>query len=358
MARKICIITSLRCNLNCVYCYENKTACVINTPKVKNILKSKWTKDCIIEFYGGEPFLEFSAIQDICFYIWNSIDSKQKFVITTNGTLVHGNIKQWIYDHSNLITLCLSIDGDKYSHNINRSNSFDSINVNFFVKTWSKSIAKMTVSPLTIGYLASNVEYLHSRGFSKILVNMAQMQDWKETLYTEFSRQLMSLISFYEDNLYIEPCSLFDINFENIDKRESFHKGCGIGDEVIIDGNGNLYPCRMLIPGIISKEKISQIKSYDFNNSKNLISVLCNDCTFLTICKTCYAANFLERHSFNSRDPRHCILNKIRIKAAAKLFTDKVLNYSSNSNCITPRIYNSVKAILNHLEEINNIAYL
>lgn len=358
MARKICIITSLRCNLNCVYCYENKDSCVVNTPNIKKALESKWTKNCIIEFYGGEPFLDFNSIRDICLYVWNFIDSNQKFVITTNGTLVHGNIKQWIYDHKKLITLCLSIDGDRYSHNINRCNSFDSIDIKFFVKTWEMPVAKMTVSPLTVELLAANVEFLHSMGFGKILVNMAQMQDWREIQFQEFSKQLMNLISFYEENSDIEPCSLFDINFENIDRKETFRKGCGIGDELIIDRNGEFYPCRMLIPGIISKEEASHIKSYDFNTVQNLLSRRCMDCTFQTICKTCYAANFIERHEFKERDPRHCILNKIRIKAAAKLFTDKVLNNSSNSNIITPRIYNSVKAIMNHQEEINNIAYL
>ena len=58
--RKICIINTTQCNLSCVYCYEKKTSSAFNLPKVTSKLKSVYSDSCMIEIYGGEPFLAFN----------------------------------------------------------------------------------------------------------------------------------------------------------------------------------------------------------------------------------------------------------------------------------------------------------
>lgn len=88
------------------------------------------------------------------------------------------------------------------------------------------------------------------------------------------------------------------------------------------------------------------------------VSQKCSRCLFLKICKTCYAANYIERHSLNERDMNLCTFTKIRIKAAAILFTDKLLENNSDERIPSTRTIRCVKAILNVSDELNKINWL
>lgn len=356
--RKICIINTTQCNLSCVYCYEKKTSSAFNLSKVTSKLKSVYSDSCMIEIYGGEPFLAFNNLVDICSFVWNNLNPNQSFCITTNGTLIHGKVKQWVNCNKQRITLCLSIDGEKNSHDINRPGSFDEIDLNFILNL-KNPVAKMTLSPLTIDTLYQNVTYLHKLGFHKILVNIAQMQGWEDRSFNVFAEQMRELINYYEVNPHILPCSLFDINFENLDACVAFRKGCDIGDEIVIDGDGLVYPCRMLIPTVVSSIQIDEIsKMLKTGFFHTFVSQKCSRCLFLKICKTCYAANYIERHSLNERDMNLCTFTKIRIKAAAILFTDKLLENNSDERIPSTRTIRCVKAILNVSDELNKINWL
>lgn len=60
------------CNLNCIYCYENhKSKRKMNFEIAKRILDYELTADdgskkVTIDFFGGEPFLHFELIQEVC----------------------------------------------------------------------------------------------------------------------------------------------------------------------------------------------------------------------------------------------------------------------------------------------------
>lgn len=85
------------------------------------------------DLFGGEPFLAFDLIQEITDYICNRKISKPHTIfLTTNGTLVHGKIQDWLIEHSCCVVCGLSLDGTREMHNINRSNSYDSIDLDFF----------------------------------------------------------------------------------------------------------------------------------------------------------------------------------------------------------------------------------
>ena len=53
----------------------------------------------VVEFdlFGGEPFLEFELIKQIAEYLENGNFNKDWIIFTTtNGTLVHGEIQEWL----------------------------------------------------------------------------------------------------------------------------------------------------------------------------------------------------------------------------------------------------------------------
>lgn len=127
------------CNLNCIYCYEkNKTLRTMPLETAIKILNRELTiddeyNDCEIQFFGGEPFAEFDLLRSICNYLWSKNWPKEyQCFATTNGTLVHGEIKEWLFQNRNRFTCSLSLDGNKSAHDINRCNSFDLIDYKFF----------------------------------------------------------------------------------------------------------------------------------------------------------------------------------------------------------------------------------
>lgn len=77
----------------------------------------------------------FPKIKQLCETLWKKqFPEYYHFSVTTNGTLIHGEIKRWLYENRDKITLKLSLDGNRKSHNINRSNSFDKIDLDFLFR--------------------------------------------------------------------------------------------------------------------------------------------------------------------------------------------------------------------------------
>ncbi|WP_251860978.1 Cys-rich peptide radical SAM maturase CcpM [Clostridium sp. Marseille-Q2269] len=119
------------CNLRCRYCvysgdyntrtHSNKHMDFKLAKKGINYLitHSNESDKLIFGFYGGEPLLEFKLIEKCVRYIKESTEGKEAiFVITTNGTLLTGEIVKFLVENEFMITV--SLDGPKYIHDISR----------------------------------------------------------------------------------------------------------------------------------------------------------------------------------------------------------------------------------------------
>lgn len=91
------------CNLSCIYCYEhNRNGRSMSFATAKRILDKAFSSmgngDLLtIDFFGGEPFLEYRLIKEIVDYTNRAattghLRSNYRFFATTNGTLIHGEI--------------------------------------------------------------------------------------------------------------------------------------------------------------------------------------------------------------------------------------------------------------------------
>lgn len=318
-SRYICISTNQSCNLNCIYCYEkNKTNIVFNEfdaiQKLQNILRFKTRYGTRIKIHGGEPFFVFKKIRTLCETIWQlDLEEDYLFLITTNGTLIHGEIANWLSKNKERVRIKLSLDGDKTSQDMNRSNSFDLIDIPFFVHTWPDMQINMTVSPKTLPYLAHNVKYLHSVGFKHIISHLAIMTDWsnRNDLMC-FYKQLIELVEFYLQNTNIEPCSFLNHKIEDMlkDKTGTI---CGLGNnkKAYDFETGCYYPCHLFFPSVCNKNINNLLKRVDFSKIINQESPICQTCPLFNICHTCYAENYSLRNSLTSRDMIMCQYQKI-----------------------------------------------
>lgn len=313
------------CNLHCVYCYQEHdansrmsfgTACDCIDKIFDNIPVGM--KDIEIGFIGGEPLLEFELIKDIVEYTCSKKrGAKFIFYATTNGTVLTTTMKEWFRAHRDIFVLALSLDGNRVSHNHNRSDSFDKIDFQFFLENYPEQSVKMTLSEFSIRHLADNVKFIHNLGFKYIGgVNLAEGDfDWSDEEYIKIlTPQLKELVDFYVLHDDYPLNQMFDKKIDLCEStKKERRKWCGIGDGAIFfDVDGKIYPCPFVTPMTFSHEEISQMKKTDFMNPDNFIDEKCfNDCYIYPICSTCAAANYLNTKKFSKRDKSRCEIQKL-----------------------------------------------
>lgn len=299
----------------------------------QKILSSELTATDSTEFvdinlFGGEPFLQFDLICEITdFLLSHSFPKKWKLSTITNGTLVHGKIQEWLILHRDIISLSLSLDGARASHNLNRNNSFDQIDLDFFKTNFDTRI-KMTISQYTLSFLSEDVIYLHSQGFS-IANNLAYGIPWNKSIYfSTLVSELETLIVYYLENPTIHECSMLRFPYMEISKNYGkFYRNCSAGHELhVYDTDGKSYSCHMLTPFSIGieKSKLAQKIVFPDNElSPSLLDENCRNCPILSSCQTCYASNFIEFGNIYYRNPDMCKINRIIFHAKAALYAQK-----------------------------------
>jgi uncharacterized protein len=322
-----------RCNLNCIYCYEHhKSKKTMSLSVAQEVLLRHFDmpgphKEFQIDFFGGEPFLEFDLIKDICNWTWSKQWPKPYFFFaTSNGTLIHGETQSWLTKNKDKFIVGLSLDGTREMHNSNRSNSFDMIDWKFFLKTWPRQPVKMTISNETLPNLYEGITFLHELGFG-IEGNLAYGLDWSDRRNIDvLSVQLDKLITYYVANPSIEPCRILSMDISRIVTTLPPHakKLCGVGTNMVaIDVDGQEYPCHLFEPLSLGDRAVNSAE-VDFNNSILFHDGRCDGCVLLPICPTCYGVNFRENGSSAARDKAICTLTRVRAIACAKFEASKL----------------------------------
>jgi len=328
--RSITLIITERCDLACTYCYEhNKSAQQMTFEQAKSIIDKelvdldKYTYS--IEFFGGEPFLNFSLIKKVVEYVLNTYKGNYYFFATTNGTQIHGEIQEWLKNNKDIFTLGLSLDGNRIAHNLNRSNSFDKIDLSFFRETYPLQPIKMTISEKSLPYLADSIKFLTEYGFL-ITCNLAYMIDWfSESNMKTLERELNKLIEYYIENPNIPKCNMMDFHIEILshpDQSENkIRKYCGCGTNMhCYDITGASYPCQLFSP-LSAGDKSIQIKDFKISDELDKSNFLdeCNNCYYQRLCQFCLGSNYLSTGNMYQIDTSRCKLYKLIFKANAKL---------------------------------------
>jgi len=327
--KTISITVTDNCNLNCTYCYErHKSNKCLSFETAKRIVNqeaedTKGYDRIEFDLFGGEPFLEFELIKEITNYICEKgIDLPYTIFASTNGTLVHGSIQEWLKEHTGCFVCGLSIDGTRKMHNINRCNSYDEIDLDFFHEVYPEQDVKMTISKETLPDLAEGVIDLHRHGFL-VSCNLAYGIDWSDSENTSvLKRELNKLINYYLENPNVKPCSILDIGLNNVNAYEDkCIRQCGAGIEMrSYDVNGVKYPCQFFMPLSIGNDKAS--KSFDLQFPDTYIDEThldaeCRKCVIKSICPNCPGSNYAATGNIYKRDMNMCMLNKITIKACS-----------------------------------------
>ena len=284
-----------------------------------------------ISFIGGEPLLEYDMLKKLVEYTESHEHSvPYNFFAMTNGTLLNEEMKEWFSERKDCFKLGLSLDGNRDTQNHNRPNSFDRIDIGFFIDNWNPPSVKMTLSEYSLHNLASDIIFLHSKGFAIHGVNLFEGDfDWSKDEYIKtLVLQFKELVDFYVGNNTLQPCQLFGRSLQNCELlSKQMKKSCGMGHETIFfDVDGQIYPCTFVSPMTFSKKELEGLSEFDLTDASNFNDQYCIDnCYIHPICTCCYAENYKLCGSLNNRNKSKCRIQKLVALFLADLHSKRIL---------------------------------
>lgn len=352
--KNIMLILTDNCNLRCTYCYEGGNC--------KNTMSFEVAKKIIddnfsalrqgdksrIEFFGGEALICFPIIKEVYEYVEDTYPFlSTQYAFTTNGTLMHGKIKDWFWEHRERFVCTLSLDGTPEMHDLNRKTqngqgSFEKIDIEFFRKAWPGCQAKMTISKDTLPNLAAGVQYIESLGFYCKATYASGIEWDMEQNLTILERELTALVKYYSEN-EIHLCSLLDLDLRAIFCRPDIpFRYCGAGlDRKCFDMSGRCYPCQGLASVAVGEEKAKLFENETFTDFCLSKDNPCYECKWLRICRTCFAANYLETGSIEHNCLTMCTLNRMAILASSAIQFQRIMKKAEK----TPEELMTLKAV-------------
>lgn len=339
--RLFALMLTYGCNLNCVYCFEKykDPTKIMSIETARNIIIKEFNHfnhsnnigKLKIDFFGGEPLLNFDVIKNTTEWILAERKNqnpdfciKFELSVTTNGTLLDSAKREWFKLHKEYISLILSVDGKPDMQIQNRGCKSEKLPIDFVHETWPDQMLKMTVSRETLPYFAEGAIFFHSKKYA-ISGSLAVGVRWQKGDELIYKKQLQTLAEYYLSHINIKPIPLFTKIFAELTDsriRELPYKNCGTGTTMVAyDTDGTPYPCHMFVPLVTGRSNYEDINKIDFNNYESLIEEDCKMCKLLKICRTCYGFNYNQRKNVKHRDKSTCkmILAEAQIISAFQI---------------------------------------
>ncbi len=275
VVKALCLHVAHTCNLDCDYCFAsqgkyNGDRAIMGLDVGKRALdflieNSGTRRNLDVDFFGGEPLMNWDVVKDIVRYgreLEEQYDKKFRFTLTTNGVLLDEEVTE--FANAQMHNVVLSLDGRKEVHDslrktINGKGSYDTIVPKFqkFVEARGDKEYYMrgTFTHANADF-TNDVFHMADLGFKELSMEpvvcapddpYALTDEDLPILYKEYEKLAEDMlrrkregepITFYHYLLNLEggPC---------IYKRIS---GCGVGTEYMaVTPWGDLYPCHQFV---------------------------------------------------------------------------------------------------------------
>lgn len=205
----------------------------------------------IIDFIGGEPFLEIDLIEKIvnyfndqCFLRQHPWATRHRFSICSNGVLYFDpRVQEFMHKNRGNISFSVTIDGNKELHDSCRVFPDGSPSYDLAVaaaQDWMNQGnymgSKITIAPGNVQYLSGALKHMIELGYTEINANCVYEEGWELEHAQELYKQ-MKIFSDYliENNLYRDIfCSLYQENFfQPKDPRDNQNWCFGAGTPIL-----------------------------------------------------------------------------------------------------------------------------
>lgn len=342
--------------MNCIYCYEQKDKLVMSfecaTRWIERCLEDKGNDFLYICLFGGEPLLQFSLVKRICEWTWKKKwPVPYTFLLQTNGTLLTDEMKKWFVDNKERIGVCVSLDGGRETHNKNRDNCFDQIDLDFFRSTWPSMPVKMTISKRNIGSIKDDVVWLYEQGFDIRGSNFAVGEGvFSEEDYTTIEEQLKLLADYYISNSSVKIAPILNIPLHLISAPiDPERRVCNLGTDklIVVNTDGTTSPCSFF-SNVSSKKNDARLQE-QLKDVTTKRTTCFHSCEFSPICNVCYAENYVETGDMYTPSKQRCRLMKMRIFAAMYIMANRIANKKN----VTYEDTLTIKTIQKYYQQLN-----
>lgn len=334
--RKLEILLTTDCNLNCRYCYAHGGNYGQHSQRLsKNdainylnkLLVRRYNEVSTVMFFGGEPTICPSTIEAICdFFNKNVSEGTFKrmpiFTMVTNATLIDDYMASIIQKYD--IHITVSLDGPK---DINDELRIDRSGRGTYEKV-QQGIEKMKSYGITPKLIEATYTKRHiDKGYSREYI-----KSYLKELY-KIDRVLVADCNpgGYDDSLAITE---YDGNYKNDDYEQTYNRvkmrkcltsttysntscDAGLGSFALLP-NGDIYPCHFFVEH--PEFRIAHYNNnFCFDNYKSVVQLLvsshrskakkCSNCWARIVCNACPAKLLIE-----GVEPQYCKAEKEKQK--------------------------------------------
>ena len=377
--KALCLNIAHDCNMSCEYCFAGKGDFGLGDSEKKLMdeetgmkavkflmLNSKSRKNLEVDFFGGEPLLNFDTVKNIVSNtrkLEKEYNKTVRFTLTTNGTLLDDEKIDFI--NENMSNIVLSLDGLKETNDNMRGIGTYSEIVPLYQKlvadrknknnNYKDYYIRGTFTRKNMNFSRDAV-HIRELGFENISIEPVVAEDNKdysirnedlpvvfkeyETLAREIIKRERKVKS-GQGNADTFNFFHFNIDLENGPCVYKRSKGCGSGSEyVAVTPNGDIYPCHQFVGiddykiGNVNSDDLSDIKinrdlTKEFYNNNIQTNKYCEKCWAKYFCGGgCPANNVKFNGGIYEPYKTACEMEKKRVECAIAI--KAVLAFSKN----------------------------
>lgn len=358
--KAMCLNLCHDCNLRCTYCFAGTG----DYGGPRGLLSEEVGKKAIdflieqsgprrnldIDFFGGEPLINWPVVQSLVHYCEQEGPKHGKNIrltLTTNCTLLDDEKAAFINEH--FVNVVLSIDGRPEVHDAVRPavggrSSIEATKrgIELLLKTRDPQLAHHLRGTFTVKNLdfAADVfamaEMSPHVSIEPVVLpddhHLAIREEHVQSILDEYERLAVELDTRMAQGEFIDFFH-FRIDLNGGPCAFKRHKGCGVGSEYIaVTPDGDIYPCHQLV-GEAGFRMGSVLNPDDFDDEiKDVFSealtnppTACHDCFARPLCGGGCAANRLHRSgSVRGDDEIGCAFLRRRAELAMWLLSRSV----------------------------------
>ena len=361
VVKALCLHIAHDCNLRCKYCFAGTGEYhgergMMSAETGKRaidfvIAHSGSRKNIEIDYFGGEPLMNFNVVKEITEYA-KAEGAKHgknfRFTVTTNGLLLDEDKKKYI--NENMSNVVLSIDGrrevnDRMRPRVDGSGTYDSIlpkfidmaesrgQDNYYVRgtftAYNKDFANDVIHLADLGFKQTSVEPVvapEDEDYALTEADLPVIFEQYEKLAAEYLKRWKegNWFNFFHFMIDLDqgPCAI---------KRLS---GCGAGHEYLaVAADGDLYPCHQFVGnkdflmGNVHEGTIDKKISKYFEDSNIYTKDKCRGCFAKFYCSGgCSANAFNFNGDINKPYELACEMEKKRVECAIAVEAAKKLS--------------------------------
>lgn len=347
--KAICLHISHDCNMKCRYCFASEGSFGMKSSLMSEetgnkaidflLANSKGRKNLEVDFFGGEPLMNFSAVKNIVANTREKEGDKNiRFTLTTNGTLLDDESIDFI--NQNISNIVLSLDGTENTNDNMRRYLDGSGSYADIVPKYQKLVSQRESDYYVRGTFTRNnlnfcadVLHMADLGFEHISVEPVVTEDGNDfsireqdlpAIYKEYEKLAREIIKRRRSGKGLFDFFHFNIDIDGGPCIYKRIKGCGSGSEYIaVTPEGDIYPCHQFVGnknyllGNVGTEVLDKEKMQDFLDSNIITNETCGNCWAKYYCGGGCAAN---NYNFNGdiKKPYKiaCDMEKKRVECA------------------------------------------